>query len=60
MNRGPGSQQPSRIALKDGITFNGVPFSLQFGSQNALVVQFIADGEAAPRVVGLDEIASIV
>ena len=59
MNRGPGILQPSRVTLKDGATFNGVPFSLQFGSQKALVVQFIADGEAAPRVVRLDEIASI-
>src|SRR5262249_50032606 len=60
MSRGSGTRQPSRVTLKDGTTFNGVPFSLQLGSQNALVVQFIADGEAAPRVVRLDEIASVV
>jgi hypothetical protein len=59
MNRGPGVLQPSRVTLKDGITFNGVPISLQFGSEKALVVQFIADGEAAPRVVRLNEIAAI-
>jgi hypothetical protein len=59
MNRGPGILQPSRVTLKDDTAFDGVPFSLQFGSQNALVVQFVADGEAAPRVVPLDEIASI-
>jgi hypothetical protein len=60
MNRGPGILQPSRVTLKDGTTFNGVPFSLQLDSQRAMVIQFIADGEAAPRVVRLDEIASIV
>jgi hypothetical protein len=60
MNRGPGILQPSRVTLRDGTTFNGVPFSLQLGSQNAVVVSFIADGEVAPRVVRLDEIASIV
>jgi len=59
MNRGPGFLQPSRVTLKDGTAFNGVPFSLQLGSQQAMVVQFIAEGEAAPRVVRLDEIASI-
>ena len=45
--------------MTDGQAFNGVPFSLQFGGQDALVVQFIADGEALPRVVRLDEIASV-
>lgn len=59
MNRGSGILQPSRVTLKDGTAFNGVPFSLQLGSQKAMVVQFVADGEAAPRVVRLDEIASI-
>jgi hypothetical protein len=59
MNRGPGILEPSRVILKDGAAFNGVPLSLQFGSQKAIEVQFIADGEAAPRVVRLDEIASI-
>ncbi|HUY89939.1 MAG TPA: hypothetical protein VMV10_14480 [Pirellulales bacterium] len=59
MNRGPGILQPSRFTLKDGTSFNGVPFSLQVGSQNTVIVQLIADGEAAPRVVRLDEIASI-
>ena len=60
MNRGPGVLQPARITLEDGITFNGVPFSFSLGSQNAVVVSFIADGEAAPRVVRLDEIASVM
>jgi len=59
MNRGPGMRQPSRVTMKDGTEFDGVPFSFQYGSQNAVVVSFIADGEAAPRVVWLDEIASI-
>lgn len=60
MNRGPGILPPSRVILKDATTFNGVPFSFQYGSQNAVVVPFIADGEAALRVVRLDEIASII
>ena len=60
MDRGPGSLHPSRVTLKNGTAFNGVPFSLQFGSQNALVVQFIADGEATPRVCQMDEIAAIL
>jgi hypothetical protein len=59
MNRGPGILQPSRVTLKDGTAFNGVPFALELGTQRAMVVRFIADGEAAPRVVRLDEIASI-
>jgi len=59
MNRGPGILQPSRVTLKDGTAFNGVPFSLELGTQRAMVVRFIADGEAAPRAVRLDEIASI-
>jgi hypothetical protein len=59
MNRGPGILQPSRVTLKDGTAFNGVPFSLQLGSQTPLVVQFIEDEKLAPRVVQLDEIAAI-
>jgi hypothetical protein len=60
MNRGPAILTPSRVTLKDGTGFDGVPISLQYGSQNTLVVQFIADQEAAPRVYRIDEIASIV
>lgn len=59
MNRGPGVLQPSRVGLKDGTTFSGVPFSLELGQHNAMVVRFVADGEAAPRVIPLDDISSI-
>jgi hypothetical protein len=59
MNRGAGIFRPSHVTLKDGTAFHGVPISLQFGTQRAVVVQFIADGETAPRVVRLDEIASL-
>jgi hypothetical protein len=59
MNRGPGIVPPSKITLKDGSTFTGVPFSIQSGSHRPMVIQFVAEGELAPRVVGLDEIASI-
>lgn len=59
MNRGPVSVQPSHVILKDCTTFNGLPFSLQLGAQNAMIVQFIADGEVVPRVLRLDEITAI-
>jgi hypothetical protein len=60
MNRAPGILQSSRVTLKDGTAFNGAPFSLELGDQRVIVVKFIEDGETAPRVVRLDEIASIV
>ena len=60
MSRGPGVLRPSRITLRNGTSFDGVPFSFQFGDQNSLVVQFVAERETAPRVVRLDEIASVV
>ena len=59
LNRGPGMLRPSHIVLKDGTSFNGVPFSIQTGSQNAVMAHFIEDGETGPRVVRLDQIASI-
>jgi hypothetical protein len=59
MNRGAGTLQPSRVTLRDGTSFDGVPFSLQLGNQNSVVAQFITDGEATPRVIRMDEIASI-
>ena len=59
MNRGPGVLQPLRVTLKDGTFFSGVPFSLELGTQRAMVARFIADREPAPRVIRLDEIASI-
>ena len=59
MSRGPGILQPSRVTLKDGTAFNGVPFSLELGHQRAMVVRLIADGEAVPRAIRLDEIVSI-
>jgi hypothetical protein len=59
MNRGTGVVPPSRITLKDGAAFTGVPFSIQSGSHRPMVIQFIAEGEPSPRVLGIDEIASI-
>ena len=59
MNRGPGGLLPSHVAMKDGTSFNGFPFSLQLGGEKAVIAQFVADGESAPRVVRLDEIASV-
>ena len=59
MNRGPGSVPASRITLKNGTTFTGVPFSIQSDSHRPMIIQFVAEGELAPRVLGIDEIASI-
>jgi hypothetical protein len=59
MNRGPGILQPSRIMVRDGSSFEGIPFSIQMGSHRAIVVQFIDNTEPVPRVVDVDEIVSI-
>lgn len=59
MNRGPGILQPSTVSLKDGTGFSGNPFSLELGTQREMIVSFIEDGQALPRVVRLDEISSI-
>ena len=59
MGRGPGLLGASRVTLRDGTHFSGVPFGLIVSSQKAVEAQFIADGEVAPRVVRLDEINSI-
>ncbi len=59
MNRGPGILQPCHVILKDGTAFNGVPFSLEVGTPRVMVARFIADGEVAPRMVRVEEIASI-
>ncbi|SIO62656.1 hypothetical protein SAMN05444166_7111 [Singulisphaera sp. GP187] len=59
MNRGPGILHPSKIALRNGDTFQGLPFSIQLGSNQRSVIQFVADGEFAPRIVDVDDIASI-
>jgi len=57
MNRG--NFQPSRVTLKDGTAFNGVPFSMEMRPQRMIEVRFIAEGELTPRVLPLDQIASI-
>ncbi len=59
MNRGPGILQPSRVTLKDGSSFEGIPFSIQMRSHRAMVVQFTDHAEPFPRVVDVDEIASV-
>jgi hypothetical protein len=58
-NRAPGSVPVSKVILRDGSTFTGVPFSIQTDTHRPLVIQFVAVGELAPRVLGIDEIASI-
>jgi len=59
MSRKHGLIQPAHVALKDGTAFDGVPFAVQLGGEKSLIVQFIVDRKFAPRVVGLEEIASI-
>lgn len=59
MSRGPSAALPSRVMLKDGTSFDGVPFSLQSGGRNALLAGFIGENEVAPRIYSIDEIASI-
>ena len=59
MSRGPGILQPSRITLRDGSEFKGVPFSLDVGPARTVEVSFIEDGVQSPRVVRIDEIASV-
>lgn len=59
MRRGPSAALPSRVVLKDGVTFNGSPFSLQSSGPDMLSAQFIAENETMPRTYRVDEIASI-
>jgi hypothetical protein len=59
MSSETGSVSPSKITLKNGATFTGAPFSIQSNSQRPMTIQFVAEGELAPRVLGIDEIASI-
>lgn len=49
----------STVILRDGDKFTGFPFAIQSGSHRPMLVQFIAEGEPAPRMIGIDEIASI-
>jgi len=55
----PGPYAASRVTLRDGSCFSGVPFSIQSGGQRPPIVQFIVENEFAPRILGIDEIASI-
>jgi len=59
MSQGSQPILPSHVTLKDGTTFNAVPFSLELGNKRSMIVRMLADGEIAPRTVPLDEIASI-
>lgn len=59
MRRGPSAALPSRVVLKDGVSFKGSPFSLQSSGPDALSAQFIAENEPMPRTYRVDEIASI-
>jgi hypothetical protein len=60
MSRGPGILQPSRVTLKDGTWFSGVPFSFNWDSQRDVLISFIADNQTLPQIVKMDEIASVV
>ena len=57
--RGPGGVlHPSIVTLKDGTAFTGLPFSLELGN-GTMTVRFIEHGVTTPRVVPMDEIASV-
>jgi hypothetical protein len=57
LSRGPGPTPT--ITLKDGTAFKGVPFSIQSNGPRPLTVQFVEEGTLVPRVLGVDQIASI-
>jgi hypothetical protein len=59
IHRGPESVPASKVTLKDGSAFTGVSFAVQPASHRPMIIQFVAEGEIAPRVLGIDEIASI-
>ena len=59
MKRGPGDLFPASITLRDGHSFEGIPFSIQMDSQRSVVVQFVVDSEPVPHVVNFDDIVSI-
>jgi len=58
MNRGPGPLAPSRVVLNDGSSFDGVPFSIDLGTQRIPEIKFVV-GNEPPRIVPAAEIASI-
>jgi hypothetical protein len=57
LNRG-GFVQPSTITLQDGSSFRGVPFGIELSS-NLMNAKFIDDASPLPRIVLVDDIASI-
>lgn len=59
MNQGSGFIQPSRVDLKDGTHFFGVPFAIQARTGSPMTFQFLVDREDYPRTIGLDEIAAV-
>ncbi len=59
MNRGPDDLLPSRVTMKAGDSFEGVPYSIQRAPQGAVVVVFIDKTEPVPRIVNVDDIDSV-
>lgn len=58
MNRDPKGVSSASITLKDKRTFQGIPLSLDAESAG-IVARFIANGEATPRNVRIEEIALV-
>jgi hypothetical protein len=59
MSHDPETVPSPNVILRDGNRFTGLPFALQSRARQPMLVQFIAEGEHAPRMIGVDEIASI-
>jgi hypothetical protein len=53
-----GPRPSSVVTLQDGSTFQGIPFGIEV-SENLMNAKFIDDSSHLPRVVPVDQIASI-
>jgi len=58
LSRGPGPHPKSKVALRDGSSFVGVPTSVSLEDDQP-VVKFVVDSPLAPRVVSTLDIVSI-
>ena len=53
-----GHVRPSRVTLRDGTTFLGVPFGLELSGGN-MHVKFAVDGPEPPRAYSVEAIRAI-
>ncbi len=59
LSRGPGSHPASKVTLRDGSSFVGIPTSLSLDDDQSSVVKFVVDSPLAPRVVSTLDIVSV-